>query len=88
MNRVDPVFTDLRVFLLVPFSIELVLPKWTCSRVCLMFASTVGTLEGVWAWFAYLGFKVWWVSLFIGLAAPAKFMMILRFVGSIALDAL
>jgi len=72
----------------VPFSIEAVLPEWTCSRVCLMFALTIGTLEGVWTQFVFLGFKAWWVSLFIGLVAPAEFMMILWFLGSIALDAL
>ena len=38
--------------------------------------------------FTFLGFKAWLVSLFVGLAAPAKFVIILQFVGSIALDAL
>ena len=68
---------DLRVFLLVPFFIEAVLSEWTYCRVHLMFTSTIGILERVWAQFAFLGFKVWWVSLFVGLVAPAKFMMIL-----------
>jgi len=61
----------------VPFSIEVVLPEWTCSRVYPMFALTIGILEGVWTQFAFLGFKAWKVSLFIGLAAPAKFAIIL-----------
>jgi len=74
---------DLRVLLLVPLSIETVLPERTCCGVCLMFASTIGTLEGVWTWFAFFGFEAWWISLFISLAIPAEFMMVLRFVGSI-----
>jgi len=77
MNSVNLVFTDLRVFLLVQFSIEAVLLERTCSRVHLMFASTIGTLEGVQTQFVFLGFKAWWVSLVIGLAAPAEFTIIL-----------
>jgi len=88
MNWVDTVFMDLRVFLLVPLSIEVVLPEWTCCRVCLIFSSTIGTLERVQTWFTFLGFKAWWISLFIGLAALAEFAMILWFVGSIILNAL
>jgi len=36
---------DLRVLLLVLLSIEAVLPEQTCCGVCLMLASTIGTLE-------------------------------------------
>ena len=42
-----------------------------------MFTSTISILERVQIWFAFLDFKAWWVSLFVGLAALAEFTMIL-----------
>ena len=79
---------DLRVLLLVPLSIEMVLPEWTCCGVHLMFASTIRTLEWVQAQFAFLDFEMWWISFFVGLTTPAEFTMVLWFVGFIALNTL
>ena len=88
MNWVDPVCTDLRVFLLVLLSIKAVLPKKACYRVSLVLTSTVRALEGVQAWFAFFGFKAWQINFIIGLIAPAEFTMVLWFLGTIALDIL
>lgn len=88
MNWFDPVFMNLRVLLLMLLSIEAVLPERTYCGVHLMFTLTIGTLEQVWAQFVLFGFKAWWISFFNGLATPAKFAMVLWFVGSIALDIL
>jgi len=48
---------DLDIFLLLPFSIETMFPEQTLSRVGLVVASAVQTLEGMGTWFSFLGFK-------------------------------
>jgi len=56
-NRFDPVFTDLDVLLLLPFSVEAVSPEETLVGICLMVIPTIGALEGVRAGFALLCFE-------------------------------
>ena len=49
------VFTDLSVLLNVPLPVESMSPKWTCVGIGLVVPFTVGTFEGMGAWFALLG---------------------------------
>jgi len=39
-------------------------------------------------WFSFLGFKSWRIHFFVGFATPSKFVVVFRFVGAIAFDAL
>ena len=86
-NRIDPVFTDLDVFLLLPLSVEPVFPEWALDGVGLVIASAIGTFECVRARIAFFGFETRWVRLLVRFAAPPKFSVVFRFVRSVALDA-
>ena len=86
-NWLDPVFMDLWILLLMPLSVETVLPEWTCYWVCLMLSSTIGAFESMWTQFAFFGFEVWRVNFVVGFATPTKFTMVLQLVRSIILYA-
>ena len=47
VNWFGPIFTDLDVFLLLPFSIEMMFPEQALSRVSLVVASAIWTLEWI-----------------------------------------
>jgi len=87
MNWLDPIFIDLQILLLMPLSVELVLPEQTCYWVCLMLSLTVGTFEGVWTQFAFFGFKVQRINFVIHFVALSEFVVILWFVRSVVLYA-
>ena len=86
-NRFDPVFTDLDILLLLPFSIEVVSLEGTLVGICLMVTPTIGVLEGVRAVFALLCFEAQWICLLISLTAPPKFMVVLGLVRAVTFDA-
>jgi len=75
-NRIDPVFTDLDVFLLLPLSVEPVFPEWALDGVGLVVASAIGTFECVWARIAFFGFEMRWVCLLVHFAVPPKFSVV------------
>ena len=85
-SRLDSVFTDLNIFLLLPFPVETMFPERAMNRVSLMISPTIRTLEQVGAWFSFLCFKSGRVQFFICLTTPSKFAMVLQFIGAIALD--
>ena len=87
-NWLDPVFMDLGVFFLLPFSIESIPPERTLIWVSLVVSPTVWTLEHVWAWFSFLCFESRRVCFFICLATPPKFTMVFWFVRTVAFDTL
>jgi len=39
----------------MPLPVELMFPKWTCAGIGLVVPFTVGTFEGMGAWFTLLG---------------------------------
>ena len=55
MDGGQSVFMDLGVLLNVPLPVESMSPKWTCVGIGLVVPLTVGTFEGMGAWFALLG---------------------------------
>jgi len=55
--------------------------------VGLMVALAVRAFEQMRAWFVFLGFQSRWVDFSISLAAPTKFSVMFRFVGTITFDA-
>ena len=55
MDGGQSVFMDLGVLLNVPLPVESMSPKWTCVGIGLVVSFTVGTFEGMGAWFALLG---------------------------------
>jgi len=85
-NRIDPVFTDLDVFLLLPLSVEPVFLEWALDGVGLVVASAIGIFECVWARIAFFGSETRWVRLLVCFAAPPKFLVVFQFVRSVALD--
>ena len=87
-NWLDSVFTDLSVFLLLPFSVELVFPERKLVGVGLVVSPTIRVLERVWVWFIFLCLKARRVCLLISLAIPSEFTVVFRFVGTITLNAL
>ena len=86
-NWFDPVFTDLNIFLLLPFSVKLVLPEQAKYRVGLMVFPIVRALERMGAQFPFLHFEIRRVYFFICFAAPSEFAMVFQFVGTIIFDA-
>jgi len=86
VNRFGPVFTDLNVFLLLPFPVEIMFSEGALDRVSLMFSSTIRTLEQVGAQFSFLCFKLRRVQFFICLTTPSEFAIVLQFMGAITLD--
>ena len=88
VNRLDPVFTDLGIFLLLLFSVESVSPEGALVGVGLVVPPTIRVLERVQAWFAFLSLKMRSVCLLVCLATPPEFMVVFRFVEAITLDAL
>ena len=88
MNRLDPVFTDLSVFLLLPFSVESVSLEEALVGVGLVVPPTIRALKRVWAWFTFLHLEMRRVCLLISLATPSEFTVVFGFVGTITLDAL
>ena len=79
---------NLGIFLLVPFSVELMPPEWALVGVGLVITPTIRAFEWVRAWFTFLCLETWWVCLLIRFAAPPKFTVVLGFVWTIALDIL
>ena len=86
-NWLNPVFTNLDIFLLLLFPIEIVLPEWTLVRVSLMISLTIKTLEYVRIRISFLCFKSRRISSFICLATLSKLVIILWFMRAITLDA-
>ena len=87
-NWFNPIFTDLDIFLLLPFSIETVFPEQTLNRIGLVIASTVRTLEWVGTRFSLLGFKSWRICFLVCFTTSPKFAVVIWFVGAITFDAL
>jgi len=85
MNWLDTVFMDLQILLLIPLSVEMVLPEQTCYWVYLMFSSTIGTFESMQTQFAFFGFEMWRVDFVVGFVASTEFTMVLWLVRSITL---
>ena len=79
---------DLSVFLLLPFSVELVSPERALVGVGLVVSPTIRALERMGAKFALLCLEMRHVCLLICLAAPPKFIVVLGFVWTVALDTL
>jgi len=79
---------NLGVFLLVPFSVELMPPEWTLVGVGLVIAPTIRAFERVRAWFTFLCLETRWVCPLVCFAVPPKFTVVLRFVWTVALDTL
>ena len=88
MNQLNPIFTDLSIFFLLPFSVELVSLEEALVGVGLVVLPTIRALERVWAWFVFLRLKMRRVHLLIHLTTPPEFMVVFRFVGAITLDIL
>jgi len=70
----------------MPFHVEVMPPKWTLIGIDLVFSFAIGTLEGVRAWFALLGFKSGRINFSVSFATPTELSMVLRFVRPIAFD--
>ena len=80
MNWFWSVFTDLSVFLQMPFPVKPMSPKQTLIGVCLVVSMTIQAFEQMGAWFSFFGFQPWRVDLGICFAAPSKFLMMFGFV--------
>jgi len=80
VNQFDPVFTDLGIFLLVPFSVESMPPEWTLVGVGLVITSAIRAFERVRAWIALLSLEMQRVCLLVHFAAPPEFSVVLGFV--------
>jgi len=87
-NQLDPVFTDLSIFLLLPFSVESVSLEGALVGVSLVVSLTIRALKKVQAWFAFLCLKTRRVRLLVHLATLPKFTVVFGFVGAITLDTL
>jgi len=85
-NRLDPVFIDLGIFLLLPLSVEMMSLEGTLVGVGLVVSLTIRAFEGMWARFALLYFEARWVCLLICLAIPPKFAVVFGFVRAVAFD--
>jgi len=79
---------DLSIFLLLPFSVELVSLEWALVRVSLVVLPAIRALERVWAWFTFLCLKTRRVHLLVSLATSPKFTVVFGFVRTITLDIL
>jgi len=79
---------NLGIFLLLPFSVELVSPEGALVGVGLVVFLTIRALERVWAWFAFLYLEMRRIHLLVCLATPPKFIVVFGFMGAITLDAL
>jgi len=79
---------DLSIFLLLPFSVELVSLEWTLVGVSLVVLPAIRAFERVWAWFAFLCLEARRVHLLINLATPPKFTVVFGFVRAITLNTL
>ena len=71
----------------MPFSVEVVPPEWALIQIGLVVSLIVGAFERVGTQFTLLCFKMWWVQFFVCLTAPPEFVIVLRFVRSIAFNA-
>ena len=87
-NWVGPIFTDLVIFLDVPFMMELIFLKWTQVGVHLVISMTVGALEGMWTWFTFFCLKMRGISFLICFAILPKLTIVFSLVRAIALDVL
>ena len=85
-NKLDPVFMDLDIFLLLLFPVEIIFSERAMDRVNLMISLTIRTLERVEVWFFFFCFKLGRVQFFICLTTPSEFAMVLQFMGAITLD--
>jgi len=88
VNRFDPVFTDLGIFLLVPLPVELMFPEWALVGVSLVIAPAIRAFECMRACVAFLSLETRGVCLLIRFAALSKFSVIFGSVRSIVLDVL
>jgi len=86
VNRLDPVFTDLGVFLLLPLSVETMSPEGALVGVGLVVPLMIRAFEGMWARFALLCFEARWICLLVHLATPPEFTVVFGFVRDIAFD--
>jgi len=87
-NQFDPVFTDLSVFLLVPFPVESMSPEWALVGVSLVIAPAIRAFKCIRTWVAFLSLETRGIRLLICFAAPPKFLVVFGSVWSIALDTL
>jgi len=88
VDWLDPVFTDLSVFLLLPLFVKPMPLERILIWVGLVVSPTVWTFECVWTQFLFLCFKSRGVCFFICLTAAFKFAMVFQFVRAIAFDTL
>jgi len=88
VNRFDPVFTDLNIFLLVPLSIELMPPEWALAGVSLVITPAIRAFKRVRAWITLLSLETQRVCLLICFTVPPEFTVVLKFVWTIVLDTL
>ena len=88
MDWVWSVFTDLSIFLDMPFTIEPIFPEQTFIWVCLVISVTIRPLERMWVQNICFYLETRRVGLLIHLATPPKLMMVFRLVRAIALDVL
>ena len=88
MNRFDPVFTDLSVFLLVSLSVELMSPEWALVGVSLVITPAIRVFECMRTWVTFLSLETKEVRLLICFAALPKFSVVFGSVQSIALNTL
>ena len=86
-NRFDPVFTDLDILLLLPFSVEIVSSEGTLVGICLIVPPTIGALGEVRAGFTLFCFEVRWICFLISLTALPKFAVVLGLVRAISFNA-
>ena len=70
------------------FSVKPIFPERTVSRVCLMFALAVWTLEKMGTRFALLGFKPRRISFFVSFTIPHKLAIMNGLVRAITFDTL
>ena len=71
----------------MPFPIEPVSPKQTLIGVCLVVSATIRVLEQMGARFSFLGFQPRRIHLGISFATLSEFLMMFRFMWTIAFDA-
>ena len=88
MNWFCPVFTDLNIFFVVPFTVEPVFLEQKKVRVCLIITTAVRVFEKIQIQFVFFCFRVWWIHFFVGFATSPKLTMVFKFVRSITLNTL
>jgi len=86
MNQFRSVFMDLSILPLLLFPIEPVSPEQILVGVRLMISSAIRAFEQVRAWISFFYFQSWRVDLVICLTVPSKFLMVFRFMRTIAFD--